>query len=613
MANIQELKNRNIAKRQIKIDKKVAKQKKIENKNIEMEKRFTSFSKHYSLEKTKKINLEIQKIAKKYDLKIKKIKNLFQKINLKYPDLEKKEKKKLKNASIIKYYQSRIDRIKRQYSNKIEKINYSFKIGKLTKEEAQEKIEKLRIDEGASYERWDSAIVERRNLTTKRKFEKKIKKLELSKREQIKNLENSLKTSTPTTNIKAIRDKWQIQKSKYIFGLEVRTILNNISKHIKKYSMFYVLASIIVFFAISTKGVSLGSANFVDNIIMNNTYIYIIGLGMLLVIIGGYIDLSVGTMMGFLGAISIMIFNMTENILATLLLTIMFGVGIGFINGILIGYFKMPAFIVTLGGMLLFSGLTLIVTKSETLTPISDIFGNSDYIKFVTGAMPDIKIGKFFLFSFLIVFTLGIGAVWLMIIGRTKKAKYGLVTDSKFSFITKTIFIISMFAIVAFFAGNSTFGLRYYLLYIMVLIALFIFITQNTSFGRKVYAIGGNKAAAELSGISVGRTTTYIFMIVGAMVGFASIIFTGVMTAASPQVASAGYELDVISSVFVGGASMAGGVGSVSGTFIGGLVLASIRNGFDLMSISAPMQSVIKAIVLLGAVGYDIYSNRKIG
>lgn len=607
MPQIEELRIKNLEKNEIKLQKIENKNAKKIQKKRDKELQQTKFANSYSVIKNESIKQAILKINEKYDNKILIVE---EKIKLISSETTEQEKESLENSSLIKYYNLRIEWIKRAFEKKVNKVKYLESIAKLSTEKAEKEITKLSVDEGAAYTRWDRRIVFKKDNTSLQKLKNKIIKYNNLRKKEIDALEKRNEATLPKNNISKYKDIFETLKSKYIFGKQIRDINQKISSHVKKFSMFYILGIILAIFAITTKGLNLKSDAFMS-VIHNNTYVLIIGLGMLLVIVAGYIDLSVGSMMGFIGAMSIIVFNAIGNMPLTIIIIVIMGACFGIVQGVLIGYFKLPSFIVTLGTMLLFQGLILTITKSLVLSPNADIYGKSKYIEFITGSMPDIKVGNFYIFAFILIIAMGLVSVMLMTLGRNKKAKYGLVTDSIMVFSLKIVFMIGMFGIVAFYIATSLFGLRYYLIYVLILVALFIFITQNTTFGRKIYAIGGNKKAAMLSGINASRVTMYIFTLNGAMVGFAAIVFTGIMTAASPLVPSQGYELDIISSVFLGGASNSGGIGTVSGTFIGGLILGYINNGMALMNLQADTRKVVKAVVLLAAVGYDIYSNRK--
>ena len=610
MSNIQEIRDKNLEKIKSKNLKTNLKEENKNKKNVLKNKKETDFSSIFLAKKKEEVDRKIKSLEEKYNDKIDTLKAQEKIIS---KETTSNEEEILKNSSRVTKYRKKIETINASIYKKIEKVKYNVSIAKITDEEGTNKINEINMDAGLIYERWDKKIVYYSELTSSKKILLKISKLEKEKKKQVAQLEVSLKKTPATNQTSAIIDKINMFKTKRVFNLQISEIIEKTTSHLRRYSMFYILAFVVLVFAVNTSGGNLKTFQF-NNIIQNNAFILIIGLGMLLVILAGYIDLSVGSLMGFMGALSVQIYNQTDSMVMTVIFTIGIGASIGFVQGALIGYFKMPAFIVTLGGMLLFQGLILMITKSQTIIPNADIMGDSSYIQAITGSMPDIVIGtQFHIIAFAIILSLGIIASLLMFLGRKKKAKYGIVNDSQISFYAKISFIVIMFAGLAYYFSNSLFGLRYYVVYLLILVVAFIFITQNTSFGRKIYAIGGNKKAAELSGINSARVTVYIFMIVGGLVGFAAIIYTAIISNAGPAVSSAGYELDIISSVFVGGASMSGGIGTIQGTLIGGLILGYINNGMTLMNFQADMQKVIKAIVLLSAVGYDIYSNRKIG
>ena len=602
---IKELKEINLSKRKNKFQRIQAKLTNKNNKNSQLHKKHLNFQKKSLQHKKKFIEKQIKRVELKYKNKIT---NVNKQINSYSKSTKNKEVEQFENGLFKKYFIYKTQIIDKRFNSKIKKIKYQQEIAKITNEQANIFINNIEIDRHLNHKINDQRLELTRNFLIKsNRLQSKKEQFEKLKKQEINSLLKQQRTLPAFNAFTKLKNDYENFKSLFIFNKEIRNIFSLLSSHLRRYSMVYIFGFVLFSFYIATNGQNVKPEQFI-NIIEGNTYILIIGLAMLMVIVGGYIDLSVGSLMGFLGAFSVVVFNRTGgNLILTLVATIALGSVVGVIQGVLIGYFKMPAFIVTLGGMLMFQGLILWLTESATITP-----QNKNYTEFVTGSIPDIIVGDFHIFSFLIIFLLGIIASIIMIIGRNKKAKYGIINDTIISFILKLLFIIAIFSVVAYSVAFSIFGLKYYIIYIMILAVVFLFIMQNTSFGRKIYAIGGNAKSAVLSGINRARTTVYIFVITGAMVGFASIVFTGVQTSAAPAVSGSGYELDVISSVFVGGASMSGGIGTVQGTIIGGLILGYINSGMILLNLGSDMQKIVKAIVLVTAVGYDIFSNRKI-
>ncbi|QBY87816.1 sugar ABC transporter permease [Mesomycoplasma hyopneumoniae] len=378
--------------------------------------------------------------------------------------------------------------------------------------------------------------------------------------------------------------------------------------HLKKFSMLYIFLLVFVIFLGITKGTLL-QANTFTLLFQNNSYIIILAMGMLLVILSGNIDLSVGTLVGLLGLFSVYIYNNTgQSIWLAFILTTLIGAAIGFIQGWLIGYGNIPAFIVTLGGFLAFKGAQLVYSNGATLTPIGSV--DSTYIKGTIEGIPDLKVGNIWIFSLLLPLILGTIIVSLRTWGYYTKRKFGIKVQNIIIFTIIQVIIFSLFLACGIIFSLGDKSMRYYVLYVGIALALFTFLSQNTAFGRSVYAIGGNRKAALLSGVNVKRTTMIIFIIIGALAGFSSIIFTATYSSAT---SSRGDDLalDVISVVFTGGASVYGGIGSVSGTILGTSIIGVINQGLLVLNVAESQKYIIKGLILVAVVGWDVLSNKK--
>ncbi|WP_304222956.1 multiple monosaccharide ABC transporter permease [Gracilinema caldarium] len=390
-------------------------------------------------------------------------------------------------------------------------------------------------------------------------------------------------------------------------AIKSSSIRNLIKANIRNYSMVLMLALIMIIFAFLTDGVNLNSRNF-TNIFMQNSYILLLAVGMVLVIIVGNIDLSVGSVAAFIGAISAMLYNSGANMLVTIVASIIIGVLIGAFQGVWIAYAKIPAFIVTLAAQLLFRGLTYIITN------VSPISLRDDNFKQIASGMANIDAltinGVYYtaLVAGIVVFL--IYAIFEFQ-GRQNKLKYGFRVSPLSFFIIKLLVIGLLIMGLA--QRFSTYrGIPIVVIVLGVTIILFSFITNNTVIGRYIYAVGGNARSAKLSGINSELVVFVVQLIMGGLTGLAGVVFTGYMNSALPQ-AGNNFELDAIAACFIGGASASGGIGTVIGAIVGGLVMAAINNGMSLMNIQAQWQYVVKALVLLLAVFYDIYTRRKTG
>ncbi|MCA1949029.1 MAG: sugar ABC transporter permease [Treponema sp.] len=390
-------------------------------------------------------------------------------------------------------------------------------------------------------------------------------------------------------------------------AIKSSSIRNLIKANIRNYSMVLMLALIMIIFAFLTDGVNLNSRNF-TNIFMQNSYILLLAVGMVLVIIVGNIDLSVGSVAAFIGAISAMLYNSGANMLVTIVASIIIGVLIGAFQGVWIAYAKIPAFIVTLAAQLLFRGLTYIITN------VSPISLRDDNFKQIASGMANIDA----LTINGVYYTALVAGIAVFLIyavfefqGRQNKLKYGFRVSPLSFFIIKLLVIGLLIMGLA--QRFSTYrGIPIVVIVLGVTIILFSFITNNTVIGRYIYAVGGNARSAKLSGINSELVVFVVQLIMGGLTGLAGVVFTGYMNSALPQ-AGNNFELDAIAACFIGGASASGGIGTVIGAIVGGLVMAAINNGMSLMNIQAQWQYVVKALVLLLAVFYDIYTRRKTG
>jgi putative multiple sugar transport system permease protein len=393
---------------------------------------------------------------------------------------------------------------------------------------------------------------------------------------------------------------------KVIHTSDTRTLVKN---NIRNYSMFIMLAVIMLIFAPLTNWNNWNPRNF-TNIFFQNSYVLILATGMVQVIIVQGIDLSVGSVCAFVGALSAMIYNTGVGMPIALLAALAMGVGIGAFQGAWVAYARMPAFIVTLAGMLLFRGLTYIVTN---ISPVS--FSDDGYSLISTGTLDEVlntgRIGPYRPMS-LIIAILVLAVFFLAeFSGRKKKI------DNEFEVPPSSIFIGKLVIISLLVLGLADRFARYRGLPIVVLVLgvtvfAFHFILNSTVLGRYIYAVGGNPRSAKLSGINSELVTFIVFCFMGGLTGLAAVVSTGYMNSALPQAGNL-FELDAIAACYIGGVSAGGGIGTVIGVIVGGLVMSAINNGMILMNLGAHYQYVVKALILILAVFYDVYSRRKAG
>lgn len=378
--------------------------------------------------------------------------------------------------------------------------------------------------------------------------------------------------------------------------------------HIREYGMVVALVAILAFFQVLTDGIMLKPVN-LTNLFLQNSYIIIMAVGMLLVIVGGHIDLSVGSVVGFVGALAaVMIVNWDLPTLFVVPACLVVGAIIGAAQGYWVAYWRIPSFIVTLAGMLVFKGLTLALLGGASVGPFPSEFQamSSGFLPDVLGGLIE---GRFNVFSM----TIGVAvAALLPILGlraRAKQAKFAAVDEPMAFFATKHA--IAGIAILYVTYLLSTYrGLPNILVIMAVQIALFTFITNSTTLGRRIYALGGNEKAAKLSGINTKRLTFFTFANMGMLAALAGLVFAARLNTATPK-AGLAFELDVIAAVFIGGASMSGGVGKVIGAVVGALIMGVMNNGMSIIGVGIDWQQVIKGLVLLAAVIFDVYNKNK--
>ncbi|MDR3020492.1 MAG: sugar ABC transporter permease [Treponema sp.] len=395
-------------------------------------------------------------------------------------------------------------------------------------------------------------------------------------------------------------------EKKLINTIDIKSM---ILSNIRNYSMFIMLALIMVIFAPLTGGTNWSPRNF-TNIFFQNSYVLILAIGMVMVIIVQGIDLSVGSVCAFVGAISAMVYNTGVGMPITLLVALVMGTGIGAYQGAWVAYGKMPAFIVTLSGMMLFRGITYIVTK---VNPVS--LKDTGYSLLSTGTLDEVlhigKIGRYLPLSFIIAVLILIVFYVTEILGRKSKIANGFEVTPNILFISKLVLIsLLTLGLAERFAAYR--GLPIVVIVLGITIFIFHFIMNNTVLGRYIYAVGGNPRSAKLSGINSEFVTFIVFCFMGGITGLAAVVSTGYMNSALPQAGQL-FELDTIAACYIGGVSAGGGIGSVIGVIVGGLVMSSINNGMVLMNLGTHYQYVVKASILLLAVFYDVYTRRKAG
>lgn len=383
-----------------------------------------------------------------------------------------------------------------------------------------------------------------------------------------------------------------------------------LGEDLRQYTMVVALAALIIIFNIASGGKMITSSNF-QNLISGNAYVLVLALGMLMVIVIGQIDLSVGSVAGFASmvmAITARQFNLPWYI--AILIALVIGMIAGAWQGFFLSRLGIPGFITTLGGMMIFRGGVIWISNSISVPVPSELkwFG--------AGYLPEW--GPAFTGMNNSTLLLGIIAIAVYVTAQIKKFNHsGDVTGKKEEFWPYAVRIGIVSAVIGYATwlfGSGRVGTSFPIpgLILVILIILYYLITERTSFGRHVYAVGGNKAAAKLSGVNVKRTYFLTMLNMSLLAAVAGILFVGRSTAAGPADGTS-WEMDAIASVFIGGASVSGGVGTVIATMVGGLVMAVLNNGLMLMGVGADKTQVIKGFVLLAAVAFDVYNKKHRG
>ncbi|WP_448316376.1 multiple monosaccharide ABC transporter permease [Streptomyces sp. CO7] len=386
-----------------------------------------------------------------------------------------------------------------------------------------------------------------------------------------------------------------------------RLVMDGMRRNMRQYGMLFALGLIVALFAVWTGGDLLLPRN-VSNLVLQNSYILVLAVGMMLVIISGHIDLSVGSLTAFVGAVAAVL--MVENSVPwplAVLLCLLLGAAAGALQGFFIAYVGIPSFIVTLAGMLLFRGLTEIFLQGQTLGPFPRGLQN-----IANGFLPEVGPETNY-HNLTLLLGLGLTAVVVLqeIRDRRRQREFALEVLPTAAFVLKLVALAAA-VLVATLLLASYKGAPVVLLILGVLVAGFGYVMRNAIIGRHIYAIGGNLPAAKLSGVKDRKVTFLVFLNMGMLAALAGLVFAARFNAASPK-AGVNFELEAIAASFIGGASMSGGVGTVLGAIIGGLVLGVLNNGMNLVGIGTDWQQVIKGAVLLAAVGFDVWNKRRVG
>jgi len=387
--------------------------------------------------------------------------------------------------------------------------------------------------------------------------------------------------------------------------ITARRYAGYLKANLRDYGMLLSLIAIMVFFQVVTDGTLMQPLN-LTNLVLQNSYIVIMALGMLLVIVAGHIDLSVGSVCGFIGGLAaVLMVQYDWHFIPATLVCIAVGAAIGAAQGWFIAFFKIPSFIVTLAGMLVFKGLALALLQGQSVGPFP---GGFQLLS--SGFIPDVFKGESLRISSLVI---GIAVAAAMVVTelrqRARQAAHGIDNEPAPFFFGKLALFGAL--IVGFSWLMSSYrGLPNVLIVMTVLMLLYDFVTRRTTIGRRIYALGGNEKAARLSGVKTQWLTFGAFVNMGVLAAVAGLVFAARLNTATPK-AGVGFELDVIAACFIGGASASGGVGKVLGAVIGAMVMGVMNNGMSILGIGIDYQQVIKGLVLLAAVFIDVYNRNK--
>ncbi|MEU9267706.1 sugar ABC transporter permease [Streptomyces sp. NBC_00080] len=387
----------------------------------------------------------------------------------------------------------------------------------------------------------------------------------------------------------------------------LQLVLDGLRRNMRQYGMLIALGLIVALFAVWTDGDLLLPRN-VSNLVLQNSYVLILAIGMMLVIIAGHIDLSVGSLTAFIGAFAaVLTVQHDVSWPVAVVLCLIVGAIAGSVQGFFIAYLGIPSFIVTLAGMLIFRGMTEIFLEGQTLGPFPD-----GLQKMGNGFLPEVGPTTNY---HNITLLLGLAVIVMVVLqevrDRKRQQEFSLDVVPRNLFLLKIVAIVAAVLTVTMLLASYK-GAPIILLVLGALVVGYGYVMRNAVFGRHIYAIGGNLPAAKLSGVKDKKVTFLVFLNMGALAALAGLVVAARLNAAGPK-AGLNFELEAIASAFIGGASMSGGVGTVLGAIIGGLVLGVLNNGMNLLGVGSDWQQVIKGLALLAAVGFDVWNKRKSG
>ena len=381
-----------------------------------------------------------------------------------------------------------------------------------------------------------------------------------------------------------------------------------LKQNIREYGMYIALFVIMGFFTITTKGVFISPRN-ISNLMNQTGYIAVLAVGMTLVIVIRHIDLSVGFLAGFLGAIAaiaMVFWHLPTFVVIPLVLAL--GVVAGLITAFPVAQLGIPAFVASLAGWLIYRGAILLVTMGTGTI----IIPNADFNAIGNGFIPDFPDMGFLPGLHKLTLLIGVVAIAMFIFGsfnnRKKKLAYNFEVLPMDMFILQLVFISALIGYVTWILAGYQ-GLSWTLVVVLLVVLIYDFITNKTVIGRHIYAVGGNPEAAELSGINVKKITYIVFGSMGMLTALSGILFASRLQSATTTAGQL-FEMDAIAAAYVGGVSAAGGVGKVTGSLIGAIVMMSLTSGMNLMGIDISLQYIVRGLVLTLAVVFDVATRR---
>lgn len=385
----------------------------------------------------------------------------------------------------------------------------------------------------------------------------------------------------------------------------MKTLKSLVKNNMRQYSMILILVVMVLMFQILTDGLLLTPLN-MTNIVLQNSYIVILAIGMLPIIITARIDLSVGSIAAVVGAVAaVMMVKKGAGFLVTLLTGLLLGGAIGAWHGFWVAVRNIPAFIVTLSSQLVFRGLTVVILDGRSIGPFSE-----EFQALSSSFLPDIfSFNGLHLTTILIAIVACVALVFKEMNARAEQRKYNFATAPLWGSVCKTALIcVVLLGFAYFFAAYQ--GFPTVMLIMIALVLIYSFITRRTIIGRHLYAVGGNEKAAGLSGVKIKKVLFAAFVNMGVLAGLAGLVFAARLNAGTPK-AGNGFELDAIASCFIGGASVSGGTGTISGALVGCFIMGVMNNGMSIMGIAVDLQQAIKGLVILFAVAFDLYAKSK--